>query len=97
MRTFLPLDTGGEVDFVVERKLCNCGFGLSPVCEPQCCRYIVIQLALVYAADHSGEMFATLVWAGGGVELVLDGGVLDAGGVDDGTVEEDAAPGRHCE
>ena len=48
---------------------------------------------MVYAAAHSGEIFATLVWAGGVLVVELAGGV-DTGDVEDGA-EVDDEPGRH--
>lgn len=48
-----------------------------------------------YAATHSGDTFATLVWLGAAELVELGEALLDDTIVDEGGADDVAAPGRH--
>ena len=60
-RTLLPLNTSSEIDLVVQRHFRNCGLSLTTRCKVKRALHMIIYRTLVYAAVHSGAMFATLV------------------------------------
>ncbi len=60
MHTLLPLDTCTQVHFVRQRELCDGGLRLVMMLTT-CTSTDRSRHTFVYAAAHSGEMFATLV------------------------------------